>query len=156
MLGVVADIGPVRGENLVGLAAEQKVERLLEHRTHGLLQGFVFTPVIEHPPAVLEAAGRIFFRAARRLHDTVETDHCHRNDFSHVDTPLQGVDQFSARMKNSDASSDAAVGTEFQFVHSVRYCAQTLPPSALSGATAASALLSGTLPSMVTRKQPTT
>src|SRR5205814_3736026 len=59
----------VRGENLVGLAAEQEVEFLLEEALD-LFAGFL-TPIGHRPAAELEAFGRILRRPAGRLHDAI-------------------------------------------------------------------------------------
>src|SRR3546814_10806019 len=70
--GIVgAGIGPVRGEDVIGLAPEQKVEGLGEHLAHRLLHRRV--EIGAGPSAMLEAADGIFLRPSRRLHDAVET-----------------------------------------------------------------------------------
>ncbi len=58
------------GEDLVGLAADEEVERAAEDFAHRLAHDVV--PVVERPAAVFETAGRVFFRAARRLHHAIE------------------------------------------------------------------------------------
>src|SRR5947207_6679659 len=66
-------VGPVRGENLVGLAAEQEVEFLLEDAVELFAE---LSIEIGHLPATeLEALGRILGRPAGRLHDTIDGDH---------------------------------------------------------------------------------
>src|SRR5262245_24693225 len=62
-------VGPVRGENLVGLAAEQEVEFLLEDAVD-LFEGLLIE-IGHRPAAELEAFGRILGRPARRLHDAI-------------------------------------------------------------------------------------
>src|SRR6266581_2565487 len=62
-------VGPVRGENLVGLAAEQEVEFLLEDAVE-LFEGLLIE-VGHRPAAELEALGRILGRPAGRLHDAI-------------------------------------------------------------------------------------
>src|SRR5437899_11036422 len=62
-------VGPVRGENLVGLAAEQEVEFLREDAID------LFTELLieigHRPAAELEALGRVLGRPAGRLHDAI-------------------------------------------------------------------------------------
>src|SRR5262249_55470600 len=62
-------VGPVRGENLVGLAAEQEVEFLLEDAVE-LFEGLMIE-IGHRPAAELEALGRILGRPAGRLHDAI-------------------------------------------------------------------------------------
>src|SRR2546421_6268738 len=62
-------VGPVRGENLVGLAAEQEVEFLLEDAVY--LPPELLIEIGHRPAAELEALGRIFGRPAGGLHDTI-------------------------------------------------------------------------------------
>src|SRR5207245_8761221 len=62
-------VGPVPGENLVGLAAEQEVEFLLEDTVE--LFAELLTEIGHRPAAELEALGRIFGRPAGRLHDAI-------------------------------------------------------------------------------------
>src|SRR5215510_3594961 len=62
-------VGPVRGENLVGLAAEQEVEFLLEDAVE-LFEGLLIE-IGHRPAAELEALGRILGRPAGRLHDAI-------------------------------------------------------------------------------------
>src|SRR5579862_3364554 len=66
----VGDVGPVRREDVVGLAAEQQVERPAEDIAHGAAQRLV--EMGGGPAAEGEAAGRVLLRAAGRLHDAVE------------------------------------------------------------------------------------
>src|SRR5258708_30339644 len=62
-------VGPVRGENLVGLAAEQEVEFLLEDAVD--LFAALLTEIVHRPAAELEALGRVLGRPAGRLHDAI-------------------------------------------------------------------------------------
>src|SRR5262245_45152680 len=62
-------VGPVRGENLVGLAAEQEVEFLLEDAVE--LFAELLIEIGHRPAAELEALGRILSRRAGRLHDAI-------------------------------------------------------------------------------------
>src|SRR3954468_10610134 len=73
MGSIIVLVGPVRGENLVGLAAEQEVELLLEDAVD--LFAELLIEIGHHPAAELEALGRILRRPAGRLHDAV-----HRNE----------------------------------------------------------------------------
>src|SRR5882672_9622512 len=63
-------VGPVRGENLVGPAAEQKVEFLLEDAVE--LFAELLIEIGHRPAAELEALGRILGRPAGRLHDAID------------------------------------------------------------------------------------
>src|SRR5437867_6605672 len=62
-------VGPVPGENLVGLAAEQEVEFLLEDTVE--LFAELLTEIGHRPAAELEALGRVLGRPAGRLHDAI-------------------------------------------------------------------------------------
>src|SRR5438874_8558874 len=62
-------IGPVRGENLVGLAAEQEVEFLAEQAVD--LFAELLIEIGHRPAAELEALGWILGRRAGRLHDAI-------------------------------------------------------------------------------------
>src|SRR5678815_2223037 len=62
-------VGPVRGENLVGLAAEQEVEFLLEDAVD--LFAALSSEIGHRPAAELEALGRILGRPAGPLHDAI-------------------------------------------------------------------------------------
>jgi hypothetical protein len=79
-------MGPVGGKDVVGLAAEQEIERRREGLAHGGADDVV--PICRGPAAIFEAAGGVFFRAARRLHDTVEAEERSGYDLSHGDTPF--------------------------------------------------------------------
>src|SRR3989442_7355915 len=69
MASVFFVVGPVCGENLVGLAAEQEVEFLLEDADD--LFAELWIEGGHRPAAELEALGRIFGRPAGRLHDAI-------------------------------------------------------------------------------------
>src|SRR5688572_24190133 len=73
MGSVFVVVGPVRGENLVGLAAEQQVEFLLEDVVE--LFAELLIEIGHHPAAELEALGRILGRPAGRLHDAIHGNH---------------------------------------------------------------------------------
>ena len=70
------------GEDLVGLAAEQEIERVGHGRVHGLVHDVV--PVAERPAAVLEAAVGVLFRRAGGLHDAVERHERVHDELAHV------------------------------------------------------------------------
>ena len=70
-------------ENIIGLASEQKIERLcecFEERVAGFLIG-----VRKYPPAMLEITRRILLRTAGRLHDAIKADECCCCDLTHDD-----------------------------------------------------------------------
>jgi hypothetical protein len=74
-------VGPVRGEDLVRLPAEDEVERLpheLGHCLHHLL-----VPERDGPAAVVEAPGGVFLGPAGRLHDPIEADEGVHNELPH-------------------------------------------------------------------------
>src|SRR5687768_3324993 len=73
MGSVFVVVGPVRGEDLVGLAAEQEVELLLEDAVE--LFAELLIEIGHHPAAELEALGRILGRPAGRLHDAIHGNH---------------------------------------------------------------------------------
>src|SRR5881296_1265756 len=74
-------VGPVRGENLVGLAAEQEVEFLLEDAVD--LFAALFAEIGHRPAAELEAFGRILGRPAGRLHDAIHGNLGANNNLPH-------------------------------------------------------------------------
>jgi hypothetical protein len=67
---VLVVVGPVRGEDLVGLAAEQEVESLLEDA--GELLAELSIEIGHRPAAELEGIGRILGWPSGRLHDAIE------------------------------------------------------------------------------------
>src|SRR5207244_5914096 len=74
-------VGPVHGENLVGLAAEEEVELLLEEAVE--LFAELLIEIGHHPAAELEAFGRILRRLAGRLHDAIHGNHGADDHFPH-------------------------------------------------------------------------
>src|ERR1700704_805284 len=72
-MGSVVVVGPVRGENLVGLAAEQEVEFVLEDAVE--LFAELLIEIGHLPAAELEALGWILGRPAGRLHDAIHGNH---------------------------------------------------------------------------------
>src|SRR5438046_10219807 len=78
-------VGPIRCEKLVGLAAEQEVELLLEDAVDLLAE--LSTEIGHHPATELEALGRILPRPARRLHDAIYGDLGADDNFPHVSSP---------------------------------------------------------------------
>src|SRR5688500_15257489 len=73
MGSVFVVVRPIRRKNLVGLAAEQEVEFLLEDAVE--LFAELLTEIGHHPAAELEALGRILGRSAGRLHDAIHGNH---------------------------------------------------------------------------------
>src|SRR6266446_10118040 len=74
-------VGPVRGEDLVGLAAEQEGEFLLEDAVELFAERLI--EIGHHPAAELEALGRILPRPAGRLHDAIDGNLGADDDLSH-------------------------------------------------------------------------
>src|SRR3954465_3199073 len=74
-------VGPVRGENLVGLAAEQEVEFLLEDSLDLFAARLI--EIGHRPAAELEGLGRILGRSAGRLHDAIHGDLRADDDLPH-------------------------------------------------------------------------
>src|SRR5206468_9401711 len=70
----VGRVQPVRGENLVGLAAEEEIELLLEDAVE--LFAKLLIEIGHLPAAEPEAVGRILKWRAGRLHDAVHGNHC--------------------------------------------------------------------------------
>src|SRR5688572_5786618 len=83
-------VGPVRGENLVGLATEQEIEFLLEDAVE--LFAELLIEIGHHPAAELEALGRILGRRAGRLHDAI-----HGNLGADDDLPHGSLSLFEPR-----------------------------------------------------------
>lgn len=52
---VIAHLGPVGDEDVIGLAPQQKIEPLRRYRVQGCTRGLV--RVADHPSALLEAVG---------------------------------------------------------------------------------------------------
>ena len=74
-------VGPVRRENLVGLAPEQEIELLLEDAVDLFAEHLI--EIGHHPAAELEALGGILPRPARRLHDSIHGNLGADNDLPH-------------------------------------------------------------------------
>jgi hypothetical protein len=66
-------VWPVGGKNLIGLAAEQEVEFLLEDAVE--LFAELLIEIGHLPAAELEAIGRILGGRAGRLHDAIHGNH---------------------------------------------------------------------------------
>src|SRR5687767_4395258 len=79
--------GPMRGEDLVGLAAEEQALGLLipaaEQRAH------VVVPVVHHPAAVSEPAAPVLLRAAGTLHDAIDAEEIRYHEGPHDRTSLR-------------------------------------------------------------------
>src|SRR6185436_5631956 len=95
-------VRPVRGENLIGLAPEQQIERLRELFADRLSADIV--KIWGDPPAIFESTRAIFLRPARRLHDSVKRNHRGGNDFPHGPSP-------SLRLRHSHDERSAAEST---------------------------------------------
>src|SRR5438309_7003697 len=80
-MGSVVVVGPVRGENLVGLAAEQEVEFLLEDAVD--LFAELLIEIGHRPTAELESLGRILGSPAGRLHDAIHGNLSADDDLPH-------------------------------------------------------------------------
>src|SRR5690349_1586216 len=74
-------VGPVRREDLVGLATEQQIELLGEDAAD--LCSELLIEVWHRPAAELEAPGRIFGRPAGRLHDAIHGHLSADDDLAH-------------------------------------------------------------------------
>src|SRR5687768_17445055 len=98
MGSVFVVVGPVRGENLVGLAAEQEVELLFEDAVELLAE--LLIEVGHHPAAELEAPRRILSRPAGGLHHAVQGNHRANDNFPHGVTPLSSskTERLSTRL----------------------------------------------------------
>src|SRR5213594_2784916 len=89
-MGSLVVVGPVRGENLVGLAAEQEVEFLLEDTVELFAK---LSIEIGHLPATeLEAPGWILGRPAGRLHDAIHGNHGADDNLPHRSLSLLNCD----------------------------------------------------------------
>src|SRR5438034_11828243 len=89
-MGSVVVAGPVRGENLVGFAAEQEVEFLLEDV--GELFAERLIEIGHLPAAELEALGGILGRPAGRLHDAIHGNHGADDNLPHGSRSLLNWD----------------------------------------------------------------
>src|SRR5512138_2943419 len=81
-------VRPVPGENLVGLAAEQEIEFLLEDTIDLFAERLI--EIGHRPAAELEFLGRIFGRPARCLHDAIDRNLGADDNFSHGSLSLFG------------------------------------------------------------------
>src|SRR5882672_3757978 len=81
MGSVFVVVRPIRRENLVGLAAEQKIEFLTEEAVKFLAE--LLIEIGHHPAAELEPLGRILGRSAGRLHDAIHGNLGADDDFPH-------------------------------------------------------------------------
>jgi hypothetical protein len=75
----------VRCEDLVGLAAKQQVKGPAENFAQGGAERFI--EVGGGPAAQREAAGRVFLRAAGRLHHAVEAGESGDDDLAQSRSP---------------------------------------------------------------------
>src|SRR5918999_3239528 len=94
-------VRPVRGEDLVGLPAEDQVERLPHEFAHNLAH--LIVPEGNRPAAVLEAAGGIFLGAAGCLHDPIEADERVHDELPHGSSSLVLKESDSQHRPNSSA-----------------------------------------------------
>ncbi len=108
MGSVFVVVGPVPGEDLVGLAAEQEVEFLLEEVADLLAE--LLTEIGHHPAAELEAPGRILGRPAGRLHDAIQGHHGANDDLPHGSALLPRTMLLSSQPP-CRVPADAHVGT---------------------------------------------
>lgn len=83
------DVGPVRGECVVGLATEEQVvglgHRLGVDLRHDLL------PVGSAPAARREPARRVLLGTGRALHHAVEGDKAQDRQFTHIREPTRSA-----------------------------------------------------------------
>src|SRR5216117_1128682 len=75
-------VRPVRGENLVGLAAEEEIELLLEDAVE--LFAKLLIEIGHLPAAEIEVLSRILSWSAGRLHDAVHGNHCADDYLPHI------------------------------------------------------------------------
>src|SRR5262245_35858189 len=81
MGSVFVVVGPVRGENLVGLASEEEIELPLEDAVD--LFAELLIEIGHHPAAELETLGGVFRGAAGGLHDAVQGNLGADDDLAH-------------------------------------------------------------------------
>src|SRR5688572_21907545 len=105
MGSVFVVVGPVPGENLVGLAAEQEVE-FLEDAVELFAERLI--EIGHHPAAELEALGRILGRPAGRLHDAIHGNHGADDNLPHGSLSLFELSLHSATKKRPEASGGPA------------------------------------------------
>src|SRR5437868_8268669 len=105
-MGSVVVVGPVRGENLVGLAAEQEVEFLLEDAVE--LFAEILIEIGHFPAAELEALGWILGRPAGHLHDAIHGNHGADDNLPHGSLPA------SVGLSLAEPSGDRADNAGFR------------------------------------------
>src|SRR5918994_1841412 len=80
--GLLRGVRPVRGEDVVGLASENEVERLAHRLAHDLTH--LIVPIVHRPTTVREPATVVLSRSARGLHDPVEGQEGAHDQLSHL------------------------------------------------------------------------
>src|SRR5688500_111393 len=84
---VLRGIGPMRGEYLVRLAAEEQAFGSLipfaEQRAHGVV------PVVHHPAAAIEPAAPVLLRATGALHDAIDAEEIRHHEGPHGRTSVR-------------------------------------------------------------------
>ena len=70
--GFVFDLGPIAREDVIGLPAEEQIERVAHLLSHDVSQEVV--EVADGPSTVFEAAAIVFLRSTRSLHNPIERD----------------------------------------------------------------------------------
>src|SRR6266498_2912120 len=89
--GFLRGVWPVRGEDVVGPASENEVERRAHRLGHDLTH--LVVPIVHRPATVREAAAVVLFRSARRLHDPVESQEGAHDQLSHLSSPVPALSQ---------------------------------------------------------------
>src|SRR5215471_2624924 len=90
--GLLRGVRPVGGEDVVGLAPENEVERGAHRLAHDLAH--LLVPVVHRPAAVPEAAVVVLAWSTRSLHDPVEGQEGVHDQLSHLWRPFDRGSQF--------------------------------------------------------------
>src|SRR5918992_5678341 len=80
--GSVCGVRPMCGEDMVGLASENEVERRAHRLAHDLTH--LLVPIVHRPATVREPAAVVLSRSARGLHDPVEGQEGAHDQLSHL------------------------------------------------------------------------
>src|SRR5829696_2940304 len=80
--GIVCGVRPMCGEDMVGLASENEVERRAHRLAHDLTH--LLVPIVYRPATVREPAAVVLSGSARGLHDPVEGQEGAHDQLSHL------------------------------------------------------------------------
>src|SRR5918997_3510574 len=132
------------GEDVVGLASENEVERRAHRLAHDLTH--LLVPIVHRPATVREAAAVVLSRSARGLHDPVKGQEGAHDQLSHLSS-FFGFDrhacQYTVRPGAVASSERWSGGVEYR--NPCQSCSVILGDSGADGRTSEQADESGPL-----------